>query len=109
MSRRVTGAESQTRPRGVGSSKRTLHDRAFGGTPPKRRYPANASPYTYIVTGARPKEPMARYCRTEPSDTGRGGHASTTQYQTSDRAHVSQERRRLFENDIMDPDTFTNT
>jgi len=94
MSCRVTGTESQVRPRGVGSSKRTLQDGAFGGTPPKRQNPATVSSHTYTATGARPKEPVVQYCGTEQSDTGTG--ASTIQYQTSDRGHGSQERRRLF-------------
>jgi len=34
-SRRVTRAESQARPRGVGGSKQTLHEEAFGGNPPE--------------------------------------------------------------------------
>jgi len=87
-SRRVTEAESQVRSREVGGSKRTLHDRAFGGTPPKRLHPETVSSHTYTATGARPKEPVARYRGTEPSDIGRGIQASTTQYQTSDRVHV---------------------
>jgi len=37
-SRRVTGAESQGRLRGASSSKRTLDDGVYGGTPPKRQY-----------------------------------------------------------------------
>jgi len=61
MSRRVTGAESQTQPRGVGGSKKTLHDGTFGGTPPKRLHSEAASSHTYTATGARPKEPVARY------------------------------------------------
>jgi len=56
--------------------------------------------------GARPKEPVARYRGTEPPVTTRGDQASTTQYQTSDRAHPSHERRRLFDNDVMEPDAF---
>jgi len=107
MSCRVTGAEALVRPRGVGSSKRTLHDGAFGGTPPKRQYPGTVSSHTYTARGARPKEPVAQYCGGEPFDTGRGGHVWKKAYQTSDRGHVSQERRRLFENDVMD--IFTNT
>jgi len=109
ISRRVTGAESLVRLRGVCSSKKTLHDGAFGGTPLKRQYPGIVSSHTYTATGARPKEPVARYGGSEPYDTGRGGHVSTKAYQTSDRGHVSQERRRLLENDVMDPDIFTNT
>jgi len=85
ISRRVAGAESQVRPRGVGCSKRTLHEGAFGGTPLKQQYPATVSSHTYTATGARPKEPVIRFCGTEPSGTGRGGHASTTLYPTSDR------------------------
>jgi len=45
----------------------------------------------------------------ELSEAGRGGLASIREHQTSDRVHVSQERKRLFENDVMDMDTFTNT
>jgi len=75
--RRITGAESQVRSRGVGGSKRTLHDVAFGRTPPKRLHPKTVSSHTYTATGARPKEPVVRYRGTEPSDTGRGGQALT--------------------------------
>jgi len=71
MSRRVTGAESQTRPRGVSGSKRTLYDGTFGGTPPKKQQPETVSSHIYTATGARPKEPMARYSETEPSVTER--------------------------------------
>jgi len=108
MSRRVTGAESQTRPRGVGGYKRTLHDGTFGGTPPKRLQPETVRSHTYTESGARPKQPVARYRGTEPSVTERGGQASTTQYQTGDRAQISNERRRLFDNDGMELDAFTN-
>jgi len=61
MSRRVTGAESQIQPRGVGASKRTIQDGALEGTPPKRIQPETASSHTYATTGTRPQEPGARY------------------------------------------------
>jgi len=108
MSRRVTRAESQTRPRRVGGSKRTLHDGTFSGTPPKRQQLETVSSHIYTATGARPKEPVARYRGTEPSITERGGQASTTQYQTSDRVHITHERRRLFDNDGIESDAFTD-
>jgi len=104
-SRRVTEAKSQVRPRGVGGSKRTLHEGAFGGTPTKRQQPETVSSHT---SGAKPREPVVRYCGTESSDTGRGGQALLRKHQTSDRVHVSHERRRLFENDVIDTDKFTN-
>jgi len=109
MSRRVTGAESQIRQRGVCSSKRTINDGAFGGTPPKRTYPETVSSHTYTEKGARPKEPVSRYCGSELADTGEGTHIRTEASWRSDRGRATHQRKRLFGNNTIDPDIFMST
>jgi len=105
MSRRVTGAESQTQPRGAVGTKRMLHEGASGGTPPKRLHPEIVSSRAHITMGARAHEPGDRYRGTEPPELGRGGQVTATQHSASDRVHVSIERRRLFTNDVIDMET----
>jgi len=105
MSRRVTGAESQTQPRGAAGTKRMLHDRVSGGTPPKRLHPETASSRVHITMGARAHEVGDRYRGTEPPEPGRGGQAPATQHSASDRVQVSIERQRLFPDDVIDMET----
>jgi len=78
LSRRVTGAESQHRPREV--LKRALQEAIPGGTPPKRLYPETVRPHTDTAVGARPKKPAYRYRGTKPSDPRRGGQASASEH-----------------------------
>jgi len=53
LSRRVTGVESQYRPREV--LKRVQKDGTSSGTPPKLLHPEPIRPHTNTTVGARPK------------------------------------------------------
>jgi len=105
MSRRVTGAESQTQPKGAVGIKRTLHEGVSGGSPPKQLQPETVSSRAHITMGARAYGPGDRYRGTEPPEPRRGGQVTATQHSASDRVHVSIERQRLFTDDVIDMDT----
>jgi len=77
---------------------------------PLRRSDCNRNPSITPPTlgGARPKKPAARYRGTEQSDPRRGAQTSTSERRTRDEKRVSHERRKLFENDAMEQDEFTD-
>jgi len=77
--------------------------------PPKRTYPDTVSSHTYTEKGARPKEPLIRYCESELADNGEGTHIRTEASWRSDRGRATHQWNKLFGNNQIDPDIFMST
>jgi len=106
LSRRLTGAESQRPPRQLQRTQNEGQEVPSDATPRKRVQPAPVRVHTDPGGGARSKEPAALYLGTEPSDPRRGGQTSTRERRTYNDTRESHERRRLFDNDIIEHDGF---
>jgi len=102
LSRRVTGAESHRHPKPLKRTQEEGHEAPSGATPPKRPQLVPVRHHTDLVGDARP----TRYRGTEPYDPRRGGHTSTSERRAHKDTRASHERRRLFNDDVLEQEGF---
>jgi len=105
-SRRVTGGESDGRLRAL-TSKRTLHDGAYGCTPPKRQHQDTASSYTHAEKSEKQREFVRRHYGHDKEEAEEAVDPQAKDSQDSDMASYSQTRKTLFEGEKIGEELFT--
>jgi len=106
-SRRVTGGESHGQLRGALSSKRTLHNGAYGGTPPKRQQQDTASSYTHAEKRKKQREFVRRHYDHDRMEAEEAVDPQAKDLQESDMASYSHTRKTLFEGEKVGEELFT--
>jgi len=93
--------------RGALSSKRTLHDGAYGGTPPKRQQQDTASSYTHAEKREKQQEFVKRHYDHDREEAEEAVDPQAKNLQESDMASYPQTRKTLFEGEKVGEELFT--
>jgi len=105
-SRRVRGGESHGRLRGALSTKKTLHDSAYGCTPPKRQHQDTASSYTHAEKSEKHREFARRHYDDDKEEAEEAVDPQVKNSQESDMAFYSQTRKTFFEGEKIGEELF---